>query len=163
LCARPYTEIVDVGCAEGYYAVGLAMRVPSARVYAYDTYDQATRLCRRMADLNGVGERGITGAFCSPAALRDIPVRGRAVIISDCEGYEKDLFPEDVVPALARHDLLVETHDFIDINISRTIRQRFADTHRVEVFQSIDDIQKAQTYAYDELDGFSLEQRKALL
>lgn len=33
---RGYQQIIDVGCAEGYYAVGLAMRMPSARVIARD-------------------------------------------------------------------------------------------------------------------------------
>jgi hypothetical protein len=163
ICARPYDEIVDVGCGEGYYAVGLALRIPSATVYAYDIYDKAVELCRRMADLNGVGERVVTGSSCDAATLRALPGGRKVLIISDCEGYEKELFSEDLVPALANYDLLIETHDFIDIDISSTIRRLFANTHACEVFQSIDDIKKAQTYAYDELAGFSLSQRKMLL
>src|SRR5687767_13183612 len=32
----PYTTVVDVGCAEGYYAVGLALRMPQVNVLAFD-------------------------------------------------------------------------------------------------------------------------------
>ena len=34
LCGARLDTIVDVGCAEGYYAVGMAMRCPAARVLA---------------------------------------------------------------------------------------------------------------------------------
>jgi hypothetical protein len=40
-----YSEIIDVGCAEGYYAVGLSLQHPEARVYAYDIDETARRLC----------------------------------------------------------------------------------------------------------------------
>jgi 2-polyprenyl-3-methyl-5-hydroxy-6-metoxy-1,4-benzoquinol methylase len=36
-----YRQVVDVGCAEGYYAVGLATRILEARVFAFDTDMQA--------------------------------------------------------------------------------------------------------------------------
>ncbi|HUI07956.1 MAG TPA: class I SAM-dependent methyltransferase [Verrucomicrobiae bacterium] len=162
-CSQPYGEIVDIGCAEGYYAVGLARRIPTARVFAYDTSAEAVPLCRQLARANKVGDRLVTGAFCDPAALRSIPFTGRALIISDCEGYEKELFTEEIVPFLAHHDLLIETHDFIDIEISPTIRQRFQDTHVIRDIQSVDDIQKAHSYGYDELKGYTLAERRILL
>ena len=77
ICQRPYGQVVDVGCAEGYYAVGLAMRMPSARVYAYDTNAEAIRLCRQLAQANNVENRVITGAFCDRETLRSIPFTGR--------------------------------------------------------------------------------------
>ena len=35
-CALNFPLIVDVGAAEGYYAVGMALRNPSARVIAFE-------------------------------------------------------------------------------------------------------------------------------
>ena len=37
--------------------------------------------------------------------------RYRGLLISDCEGYEIDLFRPDVLKALAGWDLIIETHD----------------------------------------------------
>src|SRR5262245_4204461 len=37
LAGRDYRRVVNIGCGEGYYAVGLARRLPSARVFALDT------------------------------------------------------------------------------------------------------------------------------
>jgi hypothetical protein len=160
ICLKDYSEIVDVGCAEGYYAVGLAMRLPKAKVYAFDTNADAIHLCKQMAQLNHVAERLITGSFCDAKVLQSIPYTKRALIISDCEGYEKQLFTKETVPFLATHDLLIEVHDFLDIEISSVIRQRFEGTHSIKAIQSIDDITKAHTYAYDELKKYSLDVRR---
>jgi hypothetical protein len=160
ICLNDYSEIVDVGCAEGYYAVGLAMRLPKAKVFAFDTDDDAIRLCKQMAQMNKVAERLIIGSFCDAKVLQSIPYTKRALIISDCEGYEKQLFTKDTVPTLANHDLLIEVHDFLDIEISSVIRQRFEGTHSIKTIRSIDDITKAHTYEYDELKKYSLDVRR---
>jgi len=163
ICLNDYSEIVDVGCAEGYYAVGLAMRLPKAKVFAFDINDEAIHLCKQMAQLNNVAERLITGSFCDANVLQSIPYTKRALIISDCEGYEKQLFTKDIVPTLATHDLLIEVHDFLDIEISSVIRQRFGSTHSITTIRSIDDITKAHTYEYDELRKYSLDVRRRFL
>ena len=41
LFTSDYDTIVDVGCAEGYYAVGFARRRPASHIFAYDTNDHA--------------------------------------------------------------------------------------------------------------------------
>ncbi len=163
LCWNNYSEIVDVGCAEGYYAVGLAMRIPTAKVFAYDKNRDAIYQCIKMAKLNKIVDRLMTGSFCDANVLKSIPYTKKALIISDCEGYEKDLFTKDIIPILASHDLLIEIHDLIDIEISSVIRRRFEDTHSITSIPSIDDITKAHTYDYNELRKYTLEERWRLL
>ena len=163
ICLNNYSEIIDVGCAEGYYAVGLAMRIPDAKVFAYDINQQAIELCEKTAQLNNVADRLISGSFCDSTTLQSIPLTRKALIISDCEGYEKALLTKEIASYFANHDLLIEVHDFIDIEISTVIRQRFEDTHTIETVRSIDDITKAQTYEYDELKRYSLEEKRELL
>lgn len=163
ICRKSYTEIVDVGCAEGYYAVGLAVKIPTAKVFAYDTNEEAISLCRQMAELNGVGERVETRDFCDAKELQNIKFTEKALIVSDCEGYEKELFTKETAAALRNHDLLIETHDFIDITISDRIRELFETTHNIKVIESIDDIKKARTYDYPEIRGYDLATKKELL
>jgi len=163
ICNANYTEIVDIGCAEGYYAVGLAMRIPTAKVFAYDTDGTAKAMCEELAELNHVRQRIVIGSFCDVETLHSIPFSGRGLIFSDCEGYEKSLFTPEVVPFLCHHDLLIETHDLADIEISSQIRQRFKNTHAITAVQSIDDIIKAHTYSYEELCDYDLSSRKILL
>jgi precorrin-6B methylase 2 len=163
ICGTEYTEIVDIGCAEGYYAVGLAMKIPTAQIYAYDTNQQAITLCEKMAELNGVADRVWIGAFCDTEILMRIPYTKKALIISDCEGYEKELFTNEVARSLKGHDLLIEIHDFMDITISESIRKCFEKTHRIDVIESIDDLKKVRMYDFQELEGYDLETKWDLL
>ncbi len=163
ICGQNYTEIVNIGCAEGYYAVGLALRMPKARVFAFDINEEATWLCRQMAELNGVGDRVILGSFCDPEVLKSIKFTGRGLIVSDCEGYEKQLFTPEIVKLIAPHDVFLEVHDGVDINISTLMRKIFEPTHRIESILSLDDIQKAITYSYPELHNYDLAERKILV
>jgi hypothetical protein len=162
-CRKEHRVVVDVGCAEGCYAVGLARRLPGARVHAFDLDGEAIRLCGEMAHLNGVLDRVTTGASCGPETLRSLCRSGKALIVSDCEGYEKDLFTEEVVPSLAGHDLLIEVHDCLDIEISGTLRRRSSATHSIRAVQSLDDIVKAHTYSHAELGPYDLATRNLLL
>ncbi len=92
ICANSYDIIVDIGSAEGYYAVGLALRIPQSIVFAFDCDSKAIQQCEIMAQINDIAERVLTGTFCSEATLSSLPLGRKALIISDCEGYEKELF-----------------------------------------------------------------------
>lgn len=70
VCQQRYSAIVDIGCAEGYYAVGLAMRLQHANVYAFDTDRAARDLCREMARTNCVLDRLAVEGRCDSDALQ---------------------------------------------------------------------------------------------
>jgi precorrin-6B methylase 2 len=150
-----YNTIVDIGCAEGYYAIGFALRLPHAEVYAFDTNPTAKQLCAEMGRLNGVGERLHIEDFCSEETLRSIPLGDRGLIISDCEGYEGLLFNRGLAEFLVKHDVIIETHDFIDIDLSAKMRNAFAKTHHIRSIKSVDDIEKAHTCHDRMLDPYS--------
>jgi Methyltransferase small domain len=57
LLIKSYTAIVDIGCAEGYYAVGLGLRSARAEIYAFDTDTRARQLCNELATLNAIDSR----------------------------------------------------------------------------------------------------------
>lgn len=42
-------RVVNVGCAEGYYAIGFARRLPQAEIIASDVSPSATQACTEMA------------------------------------------------------------------------------------------------------------------
>jgi predicted O-methyltransferase YrrM len=49
-----YDRVIDVGCAEGYYAVGFAWRMPETEVITFDIDPIARRQTRRLAAMAGV-------------------------------------------------------------------------------------------------------------
>jgi len=128
-----FDRILDIGAAEGYYAVGLALRT-GARVDAYDPAPRALRLCRSMAKLNGVSSLVRTHSFCSQRTLLGLSGQ-RCFILSDCEGFETSLFTDEVVRALRNCDLIVELHDgpARPGTARRILEARFAATHRVDL------------------------------
>ncbi len=160
---REYSEIFDIGCAEGYYAVGLARIFKKAEVYAYDTDEKARRLCAEMACLNAVDSRIHITSECTAKDIGQLPVRQRGLLISDCEGYEKFLFTRSNVRHLKKCDCIIEVHDAIDITISEHLRSIFSKTHSIVSIKSIDDIEKARTYQYKELAASQLWEKKLLL
>ncbi|MBL7933881.1 MAG: methyltransferase [Bacteroidia bacterium] len=163
IISKQYDQILDVGCAEGYYAVGLAMRIPKATVYAYDIEAEARDLTGKMAKLNGVADRVKIESSCTTQTLASFPFKGRSIIISDCEGYEKNLFTKDCLANLKNTDLLIETHDFMDVTISTYLEELFSKTHDLEIIRSLGDVIKAKTYKYRELEGLDVKARYRLL
>ena len=163
LIAKGYDDVIDVGCAEGYYAIGMAMRLPGARIHAYDTSETARDLCSAMARLNGVADQVSVQTTCTPETLITFPQRGRTLVIVDCEAYEKVLFTPAVRDALKNCDLLIEMHDFLDVTISTELEALFRSTHELTNVLSVDDIQKAKHYPYPELAGLPIPVRFHLL
>jgi hypothetical protein len=132
-----FERVIDVGSAEGYYAVGFARAMPGTVVSAFDIDPVARERCGRMAALNGVAERVAVGGECAPSALAAFPEEGVA-LLSDCEGAERALLDPDAAPRLRRWTILVELHDFVDPTISETVLGRFRETHEIEVVEMED-------------------------
>jgi len=108
--SRRPERIVNIGCGEGYHAVGLARRLPDAQVVALDAAPEYQRLCASMAAANGVGERVRVLGACDTALLSELLVP-RSLVLCDCEGHEVDLLDPRWVPGLRNSDILVEVHD----------------------------------------------------
>lgn len=161
ITAQKYTSIVDIGCAEGYYAVGFGMRMQNSIIYALDTNNEALDACKKMAELNNVTVK--TGGFCDKDRLVGLDLGERALIFCDCEGYETDLIDSKVAQTLKSHDFLIETHDFLRIDITQIISEALSKTHDCKIVESIDDILKAYTYEFDELAAFDLDERRRIL
>lgn len=123
--------VIDVGCAEGYYAVGLARLMPKATVYAYDIDPRARAACALMAEGNGVADRVVIGERMEPDGFEAFAGR-RALVLVDAEGAELDILRPDLSPALATMRLIVETHDVYRRGAYAEIRRRFAPTHHLE-------------------------------
>jgi len=127
---RGYEQIIDVGCAEGYYAVGFAMRMPAARVIARDSNPDARDKCAQLAAANGVSAQIDIGGEMGHGDF-DICTRAKTLVICDIEGAEAQLLDPVRARGLASADILVEVHDCFSSGLSAQIAQRFAPSHNV--------------------------------
>lgn len=130
IITRPYQKVIDVGCAEGYYAVGLARRLPQAQIIARDANPAALNLCAQLADANGVADRITLGGLMTHQDF-DICADQSTLVICDIEGAEADLLDPARANGLRHADILVETHDCITAGLSALISNRFAATHDI--------------------------------
>jgi hypothetical protein len=138
-CSIQPDVIVDIGSAEGYYAVGMAVRLPQAKVICYDIDPYARYLLHRLAARNGVTDRVMQKEACDPRELETVlsPAR-KPVLIIDVDGPEDQLLRPDQTPSLARTWIIVELHDFLNAGVSQRIRERFESTHEIVVVNSLD-------------------------
>lgn len=133
---QQYDVIVNIGSAEGYYAVGLARHFDNAKVLAFDIQEREQAFCARLAEVNGVGDRVEVRGLCDHATLQSILV-DKSLIVIDCEGCEYELLDPQIVPALKRSDMIVEIHDFGgSTRIMDAIQSRFSQTHHIWIAQS---------------------------
>lgn len=142
------TTVVDVGAAEGYYAIGIARRCPEAKIYASDTDDAAQKQCGQNAVLNGVADRVHVLGGLSNSHLQELLHHG-GLLICDCEGCELKLLDPEKTPALNRTNILVELHDFVDPSITSTLLSRFKATHEIQMI----DVSPREPDRYPEVPG----------
>jgi hypothetical protein len=136
LRGQSFDSVINVGCAEGYYAVGCARIFAPARVLAVDVDPRALAATRAAADLNGVGSAVETQLGLDGPGLAAIAARHpRCLVVSDCEGFELELFDEQTVASLPQAHCIIECHDFRDRDTTATLAKRFADGHEVRVLE----------------------------
>ena len=131
-CATRPGLIVDIGAAEGYYAVGFARRNPQARVVAFEAEEIGRKLLSEMVTRNGVADQVEIRGLAKPPDLQAVLSDAvRPLVVCDTEGHEEVLLDPASVPGLHGARILVELHDFIKPGIGPEIEGRFAGTHRV--------------------------------
>ncbi len=129
-----YSLILNIGCAEGYYAVGMARRMPHTRILAFDLNPDAQATCQELARKNQVSDRVVVGGLFNPEDFADYTGQ-HILVICDIEGAEKDLLDPAVSPALAGMDLIVESHECLIPGVTRLLMERFAVTHEITLLE----------------------------
>ncbi|NMA44714.1 MAG: methyltransferase [Candidatus Diapherotrites archaeon] len=131
---KKYSTFVDVGCAEGYYAVGVAKKNPKIKVIAFDIDKDARKLCKDLAKLNNcknvVVKEKITHNF-----INKLPKK--TLILCDIEGGETSLLDPKKAPNLYNLDMIVELHDVFGKKILLTMLNRFSTTHKIEIVSDV--------------------------
>jgi hypothetical protein len=125
-----YKTLINIGCAEGYYAVGLARTYPALISYAYDTDPRAREACKGLAAKNGVEDRVIIDALFAHkefSKFSDI----NTLIFCDIEGAEKELLDPVIAPELSRLDIIVESHECLVPGVTELLIERFSATHDI--------------------------------
>jgi hypothetical protein len=133
IASAKYTTVINVGVADGYYAIGFAKLMPSTHVVGFEGLPEHHEPFWRTARMNGVDRRITMKGFCQAGDLQDAlrTAGSRPFILCDIEGGEKELLDNERIPELNRADILVETHDGLIAGCSAALRERFGETHDI--------------------------------
>lgn len=131
-----YPVIVDIGAAEGYYAMGLALELPKSHVITFDIDPIARFRQRELAVLNDIRNVEIRKLF-DASALDGLPDQ-KTLLICDVEGYEVELLRPETSERFLTCDILVEIHRTEEHSIpevDRLISDRFSPSHEIRRFE----------------------------
>jgi hypothetical protein len=143
-CTGDHDMFIDIGAAEGYFAVGLAWRSRQVPCTAFEMEAAGRRLIARMAQLNGVESLVEIRGECTRAELlRYVGKHDRPFVLCDCEGGELELLDPVAVPELRKATMLVEVHGRVELPpgkhadhpsaMGALLTDRFWPTHSVNV------------------------------
>jgi hypothetical protein len=126
--------IINVGAGEGYFAVGIARRLPNSQVVAFEaTASERDRLAR-MCALNGVEGQVCIRATCEPQLLGQAMSQSLSpYVICDVEGYEDQLLRPEQLTNVEGATFLVEVHEFTKPSLRQELLARFQKTHLCEL------------------------------
>ena len=132
---KTHTDIICIGAAEGYYAVGLSRLFPGSEIIAFEAQEKYRKLLVENAKVNKSDNIVVRG-FCDCEELKSTlkTIAGSPLIICDIEGHEIDLLDLDNVPELSKATILVETHEMYVKNCENLLIERFCCTHNYYVY-----------------------------
>ncbi len=131
---KKYATILNIGCAEGYYAVGIARRMPSTSVLAHDLNPKAQEVCADLAARNQVADRVHISGLFTPADFAAFAGQ-HVLLMCDIEGAERELLSPEAAPALKGMDIIVESHDCMIPGITQLLIERFKGSHHITLVQ----------------------------
>jgi hypothetical protein len=131
---KQYPIILNIGCAEGYYAVGMARRMPHTRVLAHDLNPKAQQVCAELAQKNQVSDQVLVGGLFTPADFAAYSGQ-KVLLMCDIEGAERELLDPQASPALRGMDIIVESHECLISDITQLLIDRFKATHDITLVQ----------------------------
>ena len=143
-------HIINIGCAEGYYAVGLG-RLTQAELTICDTDPRALEATQINASRNGVEVHRAMNRITAQDIQSLIAHNLRPLLVVDCEGAEIDILDIAQAPDLARCTMLVETHDCIRAGIAHALVERFSPTHSIQWIRA----QGKNPWQFEFLDSLS--------
>ena len=123
--------IIDVGAAEGFYAVGLARKYPNKKIIAFEMNPTSKILLEKTIKNNSVKNLEVFGK-CEYQDLSKIHNKlQNSFIVMDCEGHELELLKNSEPSIFKKTHILVELHEMYAVGCTNILKSRFADTHQV--------------------------------
>jgi hypothetical protein len=163
LLTQNFIHLVNVGCDEGYYAVGIARILPGINVIAFDCNKNAQEKCRALASLNNVQQQVVVKSCFVENDIASIKNAGKTLFIIDCEGCEDTIITNNLIADFATASFVIELHYQQTPEILEKLQQMFGSTHHIMLVKALSDHERIMQYHFAELEGLSYQQKEFIL
>lgn len=145
--------VVNVGCAEGFFGIGVGMRT-GADVVLVDIDSELLKIAERNAVANDLNKFSVSTESNQKALQKFLEKGKRPFLFMDCEGHEHVLLNPQEVPQLSNTVIIVESHDCFKPGLLNELESRFSETHDIQVIR-----QGSKNPYHPLIDDFSDEQK----
>ena len=128
-------NVVNVGASDGYYAVGLARRLPFTTVYAAEADPRSLQATLLNAKLNSVESRVRPIGIIRSGEFKKYLAVPYSLVVMDCEGAEFSLLDPSRDPTFEKTHILVEVHE--GHGSLDDLLGRFSKTHSIQTTVSV--------------------------
>jgi hypothetical protein len=131
---------INLGAADGYYAVGMIIADKAAVSYAYEIDEKSRDTLSNNAKLNNVTERIVIRGEASNDFYRDFQQSelDDSIILCDIEGEEFAVFTTETLYHLKSAIIIIEIHDWVFPNKTELLANLISNaegTHRIEILK----------------------------
>lgn len=110
--SKTYDHFVDIGAADGYYAIGLLHSSLYKTAACFEISARGRQVINENAALNGLQANiKVLGEATYQNLKEEIDIAGPSVVLCDIEGAEYDLFSKGLLDVLHHCHVIIELHD----------------------------------------------------
>ena len=111
---REKNVFIDIGAADGYYAIGVAFARLSETVYAFEISEDGREQLRFNASRNSCLEKIHIEGEADYSSLKNIVQNNKTgLVLIDIEGSEYDLLNDDILALMSGYKFIIELHPFL--------------------------------------------------
>ncbi len=132
---KKYDKFIDIGAAEGYYAIGLGKFIfqDNIPVVAFELTKNGQDQIKQLASLNNFTNIKIQG-ICKKENLAPVLNKQSCFILMDIEGGEFELLDNNIID-YSNCDILVEVHPSYKNDLENNLVERFRITHEISIIK----------------------------
>jgi len=151
--------VINLGCGEGYYGLGLAKRLPNVRNILIDNAEHELINALYNLQSNKLSNVELWNYADIDVIQYIMRKYKKPFLFIDVEGYEITFLDQNINSELVKSCIIVECHDFQGIPITQILNERFNDSHHV--FNILDDLNK--TSDHHAIKDLTKEEKNLLL
>lgn len=125
--------IINIGCGDGYYGLGLAKILQNSKSILVDINDTELLRAKSNAKANNLNNVSFLNDISDQELSDLINSHKKPFIFIDIEGGEYKYLDSSRYNYLSKCLMMIETHDFIHNGITNLLATKFSSTHKIYI------------------------------